>query len=238
MGATTLGLAASVAVIAAGTGPAAAATGAKAEYLAALKSAGTHNVHFVSKATQNGEVLEVVGDTGATSGAQVLEVSAGSAVEELEVLLIGATGYLRGNATALQGIIGLTAAQSKTYTNTWLSFPSGNTTMAALVSGLRNKDVPTELAMKGPYTQKGTKKISGHVTRGVGGFDTTSSGKKVPMVLYFDASGAPRPVEEVTNPGGKANAIRGTVTLSKWGEKSHPEAPAKSVPLATLAGSG
>ncbi len=43
------------------------------------------------------------------------------------------------------------AAQATTYANTWLSFPSDNTTMGALVSGLRNTDVPTKPRRTGPF---------------------------------------------------------------------------------------
>jgi hypothetical protein len=239
IGVVTLGLAASALAATAVAGPSAAAsTSAKTEYLAALRAAGTESVHYVSKATEGSDVLEVIGDTGKNSGSQVLAAQEGSSTEELEIVLIGATGYLRGNATSLQGIIGLTAAQSKTYTNVWLSFPSNNATMGALVAGLRDKGVSSELAMTGPYTSKGNKKIDGRNTRGVGGFGSESSGTKVPLVLYFNASGTPYPVEEVTNPNGKSTAIRGTIVFTKWGEKTHPKAPAKSVALASLAASG
>ena len=47
----------------------------------------------------------------------------GSTTEELAVLLVGSTGYVRGNVAALEKVLGLTAAQSNAYANKWLSLP-------------------------------------------------------------------------------------------------------------------
>jgi hypothetical protein len=216
------------------SGSAGAANSAKTMYRAALKAAGSENVHYVSKATEQGISLDVVGDTGPSAGSQVLEVQSGSTTERLSVVLIGATGYIRGNESALEKVLGLTTAQSNTYTNKWLSFPTSNTALAELVSGLRNADVALELRMTGPYTMGGTKVIAGHTTQAINGTASTSSGTKVPIVLYVSADGTPRPVEEVTNPKAKSSSITGTVIFSDWGEKTHPTAPTKSTPLVPL----
>jgi hypothetical protein len=238
IGAVAVSLATTAVATFAVPGSADAATSAKTEYQAALKAAAAQNVHYVSKATEQGIALEVIGDTGKTSGSQVLEVKSGSTTEELAVVLIGSTGYLRGNDAALQKVLGLTAAQSTTYTNMWLSFPTSNTALAELISGLRNSDVASELQMTGPYTLGGTKKIAGQTTQAIKGTAATSSGTKVPIVLYVNATGTPRPVEEVTNPKAKSASIEGTVTFSKWGEKTHPKAPTTSIPLVPLLPAG
>ena len=104
-----------------------------------MKAAVAQNVHYVSKATEQGISLEVVGDTGKTSGSQVLEVQNGSITEQLSVLLIGKTAYLRGNVAALEKVVGLTAAQSGTYKDKWLSFPTSNHSF----SGARRADCST-----------------------------------------------------------------------------------------------
>jgi hypothetical protein len=235
VGALSGGIALTLAGIATMAGPTGAATSAKAEYQAALKAAGDQNVHFVSKASESGAQFEVVGDTGKTSGSQVLVLDKGNTVDDFEALVIGSTGYVRGNANALQNILGLTAAQSKTYTNVWLSFPTSNTTLAELVGGLRNKDVSSEIQMTGPYTFGATKTIKGHSTQSIKGFASTSSDTKVPIVLYVETGSTPRPVEEVTNPKGNGSTITGSLIFSKWGEKTHPAVPSHSVSLLSLA---
>jgi hypothetical protein len=238
IGAVAVTLVTTAAGALADAGSADAAASAKSEYQAALKTAASQSVHFVSKATEQGISLEVVGDTGKTSGSQVIEVISGSSTEKLAVVLIGSTGYVRGNDAALQKVLGLTVALSATYTDKWLSFPTSNTSLDELVSGLRNSDVASELQMTGPYTLGQTKKVAGQNAETIKGTAATSSGTKVPIVLYVEASGTPRPVEEITNPTSKSATIKGTVTFSKWGEKTHPKAPTSSIPLVPLLPAG
>jgi hypothetical protein len=232
------GLASTAVAIGAASVSAGAETLAKTKYQAAMKAANSQNVHFVSKATEQGITLEVVGDTGETSGSQVLEVEHGSAVEELAVVLIGSKGYLRGNVAALEGVLGLTTSQSHTYANKWLSFPTSHRSLEELVSGLLDSEVASELEMTGPYTFEGTKMVAGHVTQAIKGTAATSSGTKIPIVLYVNSSGTPRPVQEITNPTAMSSAIKGTVTFSHWGEATHPKAPTKSIPLVPLLPAG
>jgi hypothetical protein len=231
-------LAAAAAGVAAMSGSATAAVGAKSKYQAAMKAAGAQNVHYVSTATEQGISQEVVADTGKTSGSQMVEVQKGSITEELSVVLVGKTGYLRGNVSALEKVLGLTPAQSSTYQNRWLSFPTSTGSLSELVSGLLDSEVAPELEMTGPYTFGGTKVIGGHLTQAIKGTAATSSGTKVPIVLYVESTGTPRPVQEVTNPNAKSSAIRGTVTFSNWGEVTDPVAPATSVPLVPLLPAG
>ena len=234
-GAFAATLAAAAAGVVAIPGSATAATSAKAKYLAALRAAAAQNVHYVSTATEQGISLEVVANTGKTSGSQDMEVLKGSTLEELAVILIGSTGYLRGNEAALKQVVGLTATESATYAYQWLSFPTDNGSLSELVSGIRNSGVASALAMSGPYTLGGTKVIAGHLTLAIKGTANTSSGSKVPIVLYVESGATPRPVREVTNPNANRSA---TVTFSNWGETTHPTAPAQSVPLVPLLPAG
>jgi len=215
-----------------------ATTSAKSEYLAALEAAGAQSVHFVSRATEPGSLLEVIGDSGKTSGSQAIEVRRGAMAETLTVVLVGSTGYVKGNAAALLHLLGLTAGQSASYSNRWLSFPTSLTALTELVSPLRDSEVASELEMSGPYTFGGTKMIGGHEAQAIDGTAATSSGTKIPIVLYVDAVGTPRPVEQVTNPTARSGAIKGTITFADWGEKTDPRAPSNSVSLMPLIPAG
>jgi hypothetical protein len=214
-------------------GPAGATTSAQSEYEAALESTGTQNVHFVSDSIEQGERVDEVGDTGKSSGSLMVNVQSGSTTQTLAILLIGSKGYLEGNEAALKKIMGLTTAQATEYTNRWLSFPTSDSSLNALVSGLLTSHVASEIRMSGPYTFGKTKVIEGHDTQAILGTAPTSSGTKVPIVLYVESSGIPRPVEEITEPGAKGS-ISGSVTFSQWGEQTDPVAPKKSVPLLPL----
>ena len=145
--------AATVAAVAAAPPAGAASTpSAQSLYQAALKAAGGENVHFASSATQDGVSIDVDGDTGSTSGAQTLTVTKGKTVEHVRAMVVGSTGYINGNDTALHNVIGLTTKQAHTYAGKWLSFPTSNTALATLVQGLLTSQVPDELQMGGPFT--------------------------------------------------------------------------------------
>jgi hypothetical protein len=210
---------------------------AQSEYQASIKAATSQGVHFSSNAAQGGVSITVTGDTGATSGAQTLTVKKGSLTEHVSAMVVGSTGYVKGNATALHNVIGLTNAQSKKYAGTWLSFPTSNAGLAQLVSGLLNSQVASELQMTGPYSYGKATTAGGKHALVIHGSVSTQSGTSVPVDLYVSASGAPLPIQEVTNPGtsGGSTALHGTVSFSRWGQKTSLKAPAKSFSLLKLA---
>jgi hypothetical protein len=213
---------------------AASTTNAQSLYQAALKAAGSENVHFDSSATQDGVSIQVDGDTGTTSGAQTLTVTKGKTVEHVRALVVGPTGYIEGNPTALHDVIGLTTKQSRTYAGKWLSFPTSNTAMATLVQGLLDGQVPDELQMAGPFTYGPSTTVGGVHALDVRGYVSTDSGSKIHVALYLPPDGTPFPIEEVTNPGAKSSDIHGSVSFDKWGEKTTETAPSNAVSLLQL----
>jgi hypothetical protein len=208
---------------------------ATAEYNAALKAVGTHGVHFSSTAKQNGAELDVTGDAGTTSGEQTLVVKNKKLTENMTALVVGSTGYVKGNESALAHVIGLTTAESKKYANKWLSFPTSNQELGELVGGLLSSEVSKELEIGGPYSYGKTTTVGGVKAKAIVGSVATENGNKVPVVLYIPASGSPLPIEEVTNAGAKGSSgIEGNVTFSHWGENKKQTAPAKSKALLSL----
>jgi hypothetical protein len=228
---------AALAVLAAGPGTAAAGTpSAQSEYQAVLKAVGKQGVHFSSVASQSGVSIHVDGDTGTTTGAQILTLKKGSLSEQVTAMVVGSTGYVKANAAALHNVIGLTNAQSHKYAGTWLSFPTTNSALGQLVGGLLNSQVASELQMNGPYSYGTATTVNGQKALAVHGSVSTQGGTKVPEILYVAATGMPLPIEEVTNPkdAGGSSAIHGTVTFSHWGETTTKTAPRTSVSLLKL----
>ena len=240
-GLTALAALAGLAALATGTSPAGAASAptqsAQAEYQAAIKAASNLGVHFVSLASQGGVTIHVTGDTGATSGAQTLTVTNGKLSEHVSAMVVGSTGYVKANSTALHYVIGLSTSQSNKYANHWLSFPTSNSGLEQLVSGLLNSQVSAEVQMSGPYTYGPLTTIGGQQAVPIHGTVKTDSGSNEPVVLYVAATGTPTPVEEVTNPGASkhTSAIHGIVTFSNWGQKVSEKPPAHSMSLLKLA---
>jgi hypothetical protein len=211
-------------------------TSATAKYKAALDAVGSQGVHFDSMATQSGATLQVSGDAGKTSGTQVLVVKNGGVTERMTARVVGSTGYVSGNAAALQHVIGLTAAQSSKYASKWLSFPTSNSGLEELVGGLLSSQVSKELEIGGPYTYGTSTTVAGQPALAIKGSVATQSGSKVPVVLYVPSSGSPLPIEEVTNAGnaGGSSAIHGTVSFTNWGENKNQTAPTHTVSLLKL----
>jgi hypothetical protein len=243
--ATSLTALAAAGVVVAATAPAAPSAGAAVRasqsaqslYTAAIKAATSQGVHFESTATQSGTTLQVSGDTGASSGAQTLTVTKGNVVEDVSAVVVGSTGYVKGNAAALRNVIGLTSAKANKYAGKWMSFPISNQALDSLVAGLKNSDVASELQMSGPYTYGPTTTIAGRRALAIKGSVTDASGNKIPVVLYVPALGNPQPIEQITNPNASksSSSIRGTVLFTKWGQNKSQTAPAHTVSLLKLA---
>ena len=234
--AAALSLALAAAPVGAATTPTTSTTSATDAYNAALKAVGSQGVHFDSVAQQNGATLEVSGDAGTTSGSQKLLVKNKNVNERMTALVVGSTGYVSGNAAALQNVIGLTKAQSSKYAGKWLSFPTSNSGLDELVGGLLSSQVSKELEIGGPYTYGKPTTVAGQQATAINGSVATQSGGKVPVVLYLPSSGTPLPIREVTNAGksGGSSAIHGTVTFSHWGENKSQTAPSHTVSLLKL----
>ncbi len=232
---------AALAVVGACGTPAGAASApaksAQSEYQAAVKAAANQSVHFQTDVTQGKVTLQQSGDAGANSGSESLTVHNGKLAEHMTTEVVGRTGYLKGNTTGLQNILGLSAAQASKYAGRWLSFPMSNSNLAQLAAGLLRSQVATELSFSGPFTFVTDTTVNGQHAVGIRGSVSTNNSSSVPEILYVPSTGKPLPIEEVTNPGAKAQStsIHGTVTFSNWGEHVAVSAPAHSVSLLKLA---
>jgi hypothetical protein len=234
-GATGAAAAASSTTTTTAAGATAGDSAATAQYNAALKAVGSQGVHFASVAKQNGAELDVSGDAGTTSGSQTLTVKNKNVMEHMSALVVGSTGYVKGNQSALAHVIGLTTAESTKYANKWLSFPTSNQSLGELVGGLLSSQVSKELEIGGPYTYGKSATVGGVKATAIKGSVATETGGKVTVVLYIPASGTPLPIQEVTNAGAKGSSgIVGTVTFSHWGENKSQTKPTHTTSLLSL----
>lgn len=230
-------LAASGACAAPAGASSAPAQSAQSEYEAAVKAATNQSVHFQTNVTQGNVTLEQSGDAGENSGSESITVHNGKISEHVTAEVVGKFGYLKGDKAGLQNILELTSAQARKYSGQWLSFPVANATYAQYVGGLLRSQVATEISFSGPFTKSADATVNGQHAIGIKGSVGTSNGTSVPEILYVPATGRPLPIEEVTNPGVKANSssVHGAVSFSNWGEHVAVPAPAHSVSLTKLA---
>lgn len=202
---------------------------------AARASAG---FHYVSTSSAGSSQQTTIGDAGATSGKQVITVDG----DTFTVLVVGATAYLQGDATALVENLGLPPSLAQAHSGQWISLVSGDAPYASVYAAVT---VPSALADNltfRPTTVVGTQTVSGQrvtVVRGamrpVGGQSASGT-----ATLYLAAGGRHLPVRYVER-GTITSATTGSsvpfdfeITFSAWGVAVSESAPPGAVPFASF----
>jgi hypothetical protein len=206
--------------------PAGAATSAATLYKEAMAATTSWSVHYVSAGTVSKVTVLESGDAGPASGTQEVLIGRRAVPDSASIIVIGGITYLKGNASALIDLTGLTASQAAATAGKWFQFATDNKEFSQIVVGVRSRDVAQELALKGPYTLGPARRLHGYAVDAILGTQHIAGLKNVREVLYVRANGRHLPVEEETvNVSGKPNGIENT-TYSDWGEKVRPQAPA------------
>ena len=217
-------------------------TGASAARLlrssvAAAEVAGSF--HYVwsyrsSSSTSSQVDQTTVGDAGASQGQQWMTVNG----DTFDVLVVGATAYFRGDASAMESNLNVPASMADAYSRQWISLVSGEapyqsvyaavTTTQALEYnitftadrklGFSIIDDTKVFALSGPMSA-----FSGQAAYGTG-------------ILYVAASGRHLPVRYVEQgtlgAGPSASSVEFTITFSTWGKPVKEVTPSDTVPFA------
>jgi hypothetical protein len=203
---------------------------ALARVLAATRAAGT--VHISVLARQGPFTATYSSDAGVNVGRQNVTAGDGGKATILEV---NGVGYLKANAKALAGFLGIPQALARRYAGRWISFRSSDPRYQRVVSGVTIGSVADELALTSPVTQTGKTEIDGQVVNGLNGGTPVAWNAPAGITarLYVAARGKPLPVRFE---GGVAPSVE-RVTFSQWGEPLRVTAPASALPSSVLSGS-
>jgi hypothetical protein len=202
------------------------ATDATTLYRQALATTRGWSVHYESLASVSSTTILESGDAGPASGTQTVAVgkSKTALTDDATIIVIGAITYLKGNASALSDMAGLSPSQAAAESGQWIQFATDNATLASVSAGVRSTDVAKELELTGPYTVGRARTLQGTGVDAVEGSQKIG-GKHVQVVLYVRARGRHVPVEEDAVDGeGKPSGVL-HVVYSKWGEVVRPVAP-------------
>ncbi len=164
-------------------------------------------VHIVVRSKSATTRNSVVADLGLTSGSETFT----SGKAKVSILVTPTYAYLRGNASGLMTLVGLTASEQKLVgtksiamkagTSPYVSFRS-NLTVGAFTAFLpTQKNVRLTRGARGAYVLSWTTKATSTTTR------TTS-------VLTMSRGARPLPLREVVS----SSSGSGTTYFSKWGE--------------------
>ena len=200
--------------------PAGAATSATTLYRDALATTRSWTVHYVSSSTASQKTLVLAGDAGPAAGSQTVTQGAG----HITIEVIGETTYIMGNATGLENLAGLSAAQAAQSAGQWIEFATSDTAFSSVVAGVRSADVAKELELTGPLTLGRDRVIDGVAVDAVKGTQTFGH-TRTTVVLYVRARGSHHPVEEDSLGSTGHTTSAEHVTYSDWGEHVRPEAP-------------
>lgn len=204
-------------------------TSASALYADALAATHSWSVHYDSASTQSKVTLTETGDAGPASASQTVVMGEGS----ISILVIGDLSFVKGNASGLENLAGLSSTQASEAADQWIAFSTNNAAFSPVVQGVRSTDLAKELALKAPLSLGHARTLDGVTVDAIDG--TQTFGKKSQhVVLYVRAKGTHVPVEEdsVNAKGQPTDSEH--ITYSKWGEQVRPEAPTASISVGSI----
>ena len=187
----------------------------------------------ITTADSSSDVTSYDDDATATGGQQVITIDG---TQHATILFIDNTGYLKANAAALTGFIGVSSSEAPSLAGKWLSFSPGDTlgttTYSSLVDGITLSSVASEIELSGPDTITGTQTVDGQSVRAI--TSPLPASQQLPatarMTLYVTASGSRPVLEKLTGAGGEENQT----AFSHWGESLHLAAPSGALPVSSL----
>jgi hypothetical protein len=203
---------------------------------------GVNAFHYVATSSLSGPqgyTQRTVGDAGPTSGRQVITV----AKQKFTVIVIGKACYIKGNAAALTGNLGLTAAEATAHAGQWISLVSTDGPYASVYAAVTAPSALADNVTVEPETVLPTTTVAGRRVETVTGAiaPLTVGGQKVApkgtATVAVRATAPHLPVRYTERGTEDRQTTRSTVTFSRWGTTVPVTAPANPVTYASL-GSG
>ncbi len=207
---------------------------------AALRRGGAEaSLHYVSTSTGNGLTTTITGDVNRTSGTQTIVLSGGQSRATIVIELVGREAYFRGDAAAIQVLVGVTEGVATAAAGRWVSVVPTDAVYQSTAAALTVGSVISELALAQPVTGGRTVVVGGRdllqlsgawVGEGVTAKDH-ATGK-----LDVTRSLTPLPVSfsGVTPATAGTSRFVESIVVSRWGEPVEVARPLFSVPLATI----
>jgi hypothetical protein len=195
--------------------------------IAVLKAGPT--VHVGISTTVAGGSLTFSDDATASGGRQDITLTTGGNVE---IIYVGGTGYVKGDAQGLAGFMGVAAAQAQTLAGRWISVRPGQelgqNSYSDIVDGITLSSVASEIALAGPLSLTSPATIAGQQAVGVRGGVPASQQLPSAARATLDVTAAgSRPLRWTATAAG---GYQSTISFSGWGESVPLTAPAGAIP--------
>ena len=197
-------------------------------------------MHYVITSTGNGITTTIVGNVNKTAGTQTVYVS-GQAKGTMVIELVGQTAYFRGDAAAIEVLVGLTGPAAAAAAGRWISVVPGDAVYQNTAAALTVGSVMSEMALAPPITGGHDSVVGGRrivqVSGGwVGDGITAKSHATAKLVVTGDATSLPVSFSGVVPPTATTTRFVNTIVVSGWGEPVHVAPPGSSTPLSLIPG--
>jgi hypothetical protein len=196
-------------------------------------AAAQHSVHYATHEVAGNALLTLTGDVAAADGRQRVNFKAGKQTGQITILVLDDTAYVEGDLNGLELLQGLTKSQATTYAGQWISIPKGDKSYSKTAAEVTLGSFVQSIT---PHGRLGIFKGKVRGTRVVGVHAISGKGKKKKKLQVLDARahGKPLPLEEDDFAPGEQYIAH--TAMSKWNEAVQVQAPASSVPIATVRG--
>ena len=221
--------------------PGAKDTSAVQTMKAALRhGASEPSLHYVITSAGNGITTTIVGNVDKRAGTQTVYVS-GQAKGTMVIELVGQTAYFRGDAAAIEVLVGLTGPAAAAAAGRWISVVPGDAVYQSTAAALTVGSVMSEMALAPPVTGGHDSVVGGRrvvqVSGGwVGDGITAKNHATAKLVVTGDATSLPVSFSGVVPPTATTTRFVNTIVVSRWGEPVHVAPPGSSTPLSLIPG--
>ena len=186
-------------------------------------------VHEVGHAKVAGHTLAAHNDIGLFEGRQIID----SDKSHAEVIQIGQSAYIRGNANAISDYFGLTKNDPQQLANTWLSLgPADGPEYTTVIDAVTLKSDFEHVRIPGAVTEGHPVRVDGTRCIPILGQTTQPGLGTITMTLFVTASKHPLPVELK----GTSKKGASTTIWTHWGKPVTLTAPPDAIPLSSLGG--
>jgi hypothetical protein len=211
--------------------------------LAAAQAAGSF--HYVSTSTSSSPTTSsvkqvTIGDAGASSGRQAITISG----DTFDVVVVGTTAYLRGDASAMVASLGIPAAVAEAHAGQWISLVPGDAPYQSVEVAVTTASALDQNVTFNAGRESGTVKVDGQTTTAVQGSMSAVDGQPAhgTATLYVRTGPHPLPVRYVergtVGKGSSASQLNFAITFSSWGEDTGVTAPTGATPFSSLGVTG
>jgi hypothetical protein len=208
----------------------------------ALKNgAAQTSLHYVSTSTVEGTTTTIVGDVNQTSGSQTIVVSYKQQRATLAIELVGHKAYFRGDAAAIEVLVGLTASVSAAAADQWVSVVPSDHVYKSTAAALTVGSVLSEMALTPPLSNERSAVVGNRTLAEIGGSwvgDGVTAKEHASAQLELTGGALPLPVRfsGVSPATATAPRFAESIVLSRWGEAVQVAPPSSSTPLSAISG--